>query len=103
VAAITGSDRTVGLKANAVSLWGDLVLVVSIANVAPSSSVAFTLSLLVGFTGSTSPLAVIVAGIAMFFAAMGYASLNRWQASAGAPMCGWARQLIPRSVMARAF
>ena len=44
------SSESVGLRANAVSLWGDFV--VSVANVAPSSSVAFTLALLVGFTGS---------------------------------------------------
>jgi amino acid transporter len=83
VAAVTDSHETVGLKANAVSLWGDFV--VSIANVAPSSSVAFTLALLVGFTGSASPLAVLVVGIGMFLCAMGYASLNRWKPSAGAP------------------
>jgi amino acid transporter len=95
VAAITGSRETVGLKANAVSLWGDFV--VSIANVAPSSSVAFTLALLVGFTGSASPLAVLVVGIAMFLCAMGYASLNRWKASAGAPYV-WVGQAITPAV-----
>jgi amino acid transporter len=83
VAAITDSHETVGLRANAVSLWGDFV--VSIANVAPSSSVAFTLALLVGFVGFSSPLAVIVVGVAMFLVSMGYASLNRWKPSAGAP------------------
>jgi hypothetical protein len=40
----------VGLKEDAVSLWGDFV--VSIANVAPSSSVAYTLALLVAFAVS---------------------------------------------------
>jgi amino acid transporter len=83
VAAVTDSHETVGLKANAVNLWGDFV--VSIANVAPSSSVAFTLALLVSFTGSASPLAVLVVGIMMFLCATGYASLNRWKPSAGAP------------------
>jgi amino acid transporter len=83
VVTVSESHQTVGLKANAVNLWGDFV--VSIANVAPSSSVAFTLALLVGYTGSASPLAVLIVGIAMFLASMGYASLNRWKASAGAP------------------
>lgn len=72
-----------GLKENAVGLWGDFI--VSIANVAPSSSVAFTLALLVSFAGHVSPLAVLVVGIAMYLVSMGYASLNRWKAHAGAP------------------
>jgi amino acid transporter len=71
------------LRENAVGLWGDFV--VSIANVAPSSSVAFTLALLVSFAGHVSPLAVLVVGIAMYLVSMGYASLNRWKAHAGAP------------------
>ena len=45
MAAVTDSHETVGLKANAVNLWGDFV--VSIANVAPSSSVAFLLGVVV--------------------------------------------------------
>lgn len=95
MAAITGSHETVGLKANAVNLWGDFV--VSIANVAPSSSVAFTLALLVGFAGFSSPLAVIVVGIAMFLVAMGYAALNKWKASAGAPYV-WVGEAINPTV-----
>src|SRR5580658_11179579 len=73
----------VGLRANAVSLWGDFV--VSIANVAPSSSVAYTLAILVAFAGHIAPLAVLIVGIAMAFCSVGYASLNRWRAHAGAP------------------
>jgi amino acid transporter len=71
------------LKHNAVGLWGDFT--VSIANVAPSSSVAFTLALLVSFAGHVSPLAVLIVGAAMFLVSMGYSSLNRWKAHAGAP------------------
>ena len=95
MAAITGSHETVGLKANAVNLWGDFV--VSIANVAPSSSVAFTLALLVGFTGFSSPLAVVVVGVAMFLVSMGYAALNRWKPSAGAPYV-WVGEAINPTV-----
>jgi amino acid transporter len=84
-----------GLKENAVSLWGDFV--VSIANVAPSSSVAYTLALLVAFAGHVSPLAVLVTGIAMFFVATGYASLNRWRAHAGAPYV-WVGEAISPAV-----
>jgi amino acid transporter len=95
VAAVTDSHETVGLKANAVNLWGDFV--VSIANVAPSSSVAFTLALLVGFTGFSSPLAVLIVGIAMFLVSMGYAALNRWKPSAGAPYV-WVGEAINPTV-----
>lgn len=85
----------VGLRENAVSLWGDFV--VSIANVAPSSSVAYRLALLVAFAGHVSPLAVLVTGLAMFCVATGYASLNRWRAHAGAPYV-WVGEAISPSV-----
>jgi amino acid transporter len=90
------ADRAhVGLKENAVGLWGDFV--VSIANVAPSSSVAYTLALLVAFAGHVSPLAVLVTGVGMFFCAMGYASLNKWRAHAGAPYV-WVSEAISPTV-----
>jgi amino acid transporter len=72
-----------GLKAGAISLGGDFVA--SVATVAPSSSVAFTLALLLGFTGLSSPLAVLVVGVAMLFVSFGYAQMNKWKPSAGAP------------------
>jgi amino acid transporter len=87
--------KEVGLKADAVSLFGDFI--VSIANVAPSSSVAFTLALLLSFAGHTSPLAVLVVGIAMFFVSVGYANLNRWRASAGAPYV-WVSEAVAPAI-----
>jgi amino acid transporter len=78
-----GTHDEVGLKAEAVGLFGDFIA--SIATTAPSSSVAFTLALLLGFAGYASPLAVIVVGVAMFLVSVGYANLNRWRAHAGAP------------------
>ncbi|HYM50430.1 MAG TPA: APC family permease [Candidatus Limnocylindrales bacterium] len=71
------------LLANAISLGGDWVA--SVANVAPSSSVAFTLALLVGLAGLASPLAVALAGLAMLLVAVGYSRLNNWKPHAGAP------------------
>jgi amino acid transporter len=94
LAAGTATAPHVGLKENAVSLWGDFV--VSIANVAPSSSVAYTLALLVAFAGHVSPLAVLVTGIAMFLCATGYASLNRWRAHAGAPYVWVSEAVSPK-------
>jgi amino acid transporter len=93
--ASANTTHHVGLKENSVGLWGDFV--VSIANVAPSSSVAFTLALLVSFAGHTAPLAVLVVGFAMFLCSMGYASLNRWKAHAGAPYV-WVGEAVTPSV-----
>jgi amino acid transporter len=72
----------IGLKEGAIGLGGDLIA--AVVNVAPSSSVAFTLALLVSFTGSAAPLATFLLGVAMAFCAVGFARLNRWRASAGA-------------------
>jgi amino acid transporter len=87
--------QSAGLRENAVGLWGDFV--VSIANVAPSSSVAYTLALLVAFAGHIAPLAVLITGLGMFLCATGYASLNRWKAHAGAPYV-WVSEAISPSV-----
>lgn len=80
------------LRANAITLAGDFVA--SIANVAPSSSVAFTLALLVSFAGLASPLAVLLAGILMLLVAVGYARLNNWKPHAGAPYV-WVGTIAP--------
>ena len=72
-----------GLLSGAIGLFGDTIA--SVANVAPSSSIAFTLALLVSFAGLASPLAVLVAGILMLLCACGYSRFNDWTAHAGAP------------------
>lgn len=84
-------ERHHTLRANAISLAGDWVA--SVATVAPSSSVAFTLALLVAFAGLASPLAVLVAGIGMLLAALGYSRLNNWKPHAGAPYI-WVGQAV---------
>jgi hypothetical protein len=89
------SSESVGLRANAVSLWGDFV--VSVANVAPSSTVAFTprparrlhrLGLAAGRPDRR---------VREFLVSMGYASLNRWKPSAGAPYV-WVSEAISPTV-----
>ena len=72
-----------GLRANAIGLGGDII--VAVANVAPSSAVAFTLALLLTLTGLASPLVVLVVGVLMLCVTLGYAAMNRWRPSAGAP------------------
>src|SRR5580692_8976106 len=76
-----GSQR--GLRANAIGLGGDVI--VAVANVAPSSAVAFTLALLLTLTGLASPLVVLIVGALMLCVTLGYAAMNRWRPSAGAP------------------
>ncbi|TAN33674.1 APC family permease [bacterium] len=71
------------LMADAVGLGG--AFVASIACVAPSSTVAFTLALLASFAGFGSPLAIVVVGAFMIMVAGGYARLNNWKPHAGAP------------------
>ena len=88
-------EKELGLKEDSVSLWGDFV--VSVANVAPSSSVAYTLAILVAFAGHIAPLAVLIVGLMMFFCSVGYASLNRWRAHAGAPYI-WVGEAVTPSV-----
>jgi amino acid transporter len=72
-----------GLRANAIGLGGDVI--VAVANVAPSSAVAFTLALLLTLTGLASPLVVVIVGLLMICVTLGYAAMNRWKPSAGAP------------------
>jgi amino acid transporter len=79
------------LRANAVSLMGDWIA--SVANVAPSSSVAFTLALLLGFAGCASPLTVLVVGAGMLAVATGYSRLNNWKSHAGAPYV-WVGEVV---------
>jgi amino acid transporter len=76
-----GSQR--GLRANAIGLGGDVI--VAVANVAPSSAVAFTLALLLTLTGLASPLVVVIVGALMLCVTLGYSAMNRWRPSAGAP------------------
>ncbi len=72
-----------GLRANAIGLGGDVI--VAVANVAPSSAVAFTRALLLTLTGLASPLVVVIVGALMLCVTLGYAAMNRWRPSAGAP------------------
>ncbi len=76
-----GSEQ--GLRANAIGLGGDII--VAVANVAPSSAVAFTLALLLTLTGLASPLVVVIVGALMLCVTLGYSAMNRWRPSAGAP------------------
>jgi amino acid transporter len=79
----TDQGESHGLRANAIGLGGDVI--VAVANVAPSSAVAFTLALLLTLTGLASPLVVLIVGVLMLCVTLGYAAMNRWKPTAGAP------------------
>ena len=55
------------------------------------------MAILVAFAGHISPLAVLITGIGMFLCAMGYASLNRWRAHAGAPYV-WVSEAVTPAI-----
>ena len=86
-------DAQHSLRADALGLANDWVA--SVANVAPTSTVAFTLALLVAAAGLAAPLAVLVVGILMTFCAVGYARLNAWQPHAGTPYVWVGRSVSP--------
>ena len=87
-------DTRRGLRANAIGLGGDVI--VAVANVAPSSAVAFTLAFLLTTTGLASPLVVLIVGALMLCVTLGYAN-NRWKPSAGAPYV-WVGEAVSPSL-----
>jgi amino acid transporter len=89
-----GASRR-GLRANAIGLGGDVI--VAVANVAPSSAVAFTLAFLLTTTGLASPLVVLIVGALMLCVTLGYAAMNRWKPSAGAPYV-WVGEAVSPSL-----
>ena len=81
------------LKRDTVSLFGNFVA--AIGNVAPSSSVALTLALILAFTGLATPFTVLVVGVFMLFIAFAYAQLNKWLPNAGAPYVWLGKSVAP--------
>jgi len=82
-----------GLAERSVGLKGDWIA--SITNVAPSAATTLTMAALIGAAGLASPLALLIAGLAMLCCAVAYHRLNSWQASAAAPVEWVARGLSP--------
>ena len=73
-----------GLAEKSVGLRGDWIA--SITNVAPTAATTLTMAALIGAAGLGSPLALLVAGAAMLCCSVAYHRLNKWQASADAPV-----------------
>jgi signal transduction histidine kinase len=93
--ATTTVETTTGLKSDSIGVGGNWIL--SVADVAPSASVAFALGLLLAAVGLASPFVVIILGIAMFLVAMGYTRLNKWRPATGAPFI-WIMDAITPAV-----
>ncbi len=87
------TEPSEGLATRSVGLRGDWI--VSITNVAPTAATTLTMAVLIGASGLASPLALLVAGVAMLCCAVAYHRLNSWQASAAAPVEWVARGLSP--------
>ena len=87
------TESSQGLAQRSVGLRGDWIA--SITNVAPTAATTLTMAALIGASGLASPLALLVAGVAMLCCAVAYHRLNSWQASASAPVEWVARGLSP--------
>jgi amino acid transporter len=83
----------IGLAEKSVGLRGDWIA--SITNVAPTAATTLTMAALIAASGLGSPLALLVAGAAMLCCSVAYHRLNKWQASADAPVAWIARGLSP--------
>jgi amino acid transporter len=83
----------IGLAEKSVGLRGDWIA--SITNVAPTAATTLTMAALIGASGLASPLALLIAGGAMLCCSVAYHRLNKWQASADAPVAWIARGLSP--------
>jgi amino acid transporter len=89
----SSDPQAVGLREKSVGLRGDWIA--SITNVAPTAATTLTMAALIGAAGLASPLALLIAGAAMLCCSVAYHRLNRWQASAAAPVNWVARGLSP--------
>ncbi|HXW43535.1 MAG TPA: APC family permease [Streptosporangiaceae bacterium] len=89
----SSDGQSIGLREKSVSLRGDWIA--SITNVAPTAATTLTMAALIGASGLASPLALLIAGAAMLCCSVAYHRLNRWQASAAAPVNWVARGLSP--------
>ncbi len=89
----SNDPQAIGLRPKSVGLRGDWIA--SITNVAPTAATTLTMAALIGASGLASPLALLIAGAAMLCCSVAYHRLNRWQASAAAPVNWVARGLSP--------
>ena len=92
-AADEGQEHAGYLRANALSLVGNVVI--ALGSVAPTASIALTLSAIVATTSYASPIAVLICAVPMLGIAMAYRRLNMWHVNCGATYVWGGRAISP--------
>jgi len=92
-AADEGQEHAGYLRANALSLVGNVVI--ALGSVAPTASIALTLSAIVATTSYASPIAVLVCAVPMLGIALAYRRLNMWHVNCGATYVWGGRAISP--------
>ena len=92
-AADEGQEHAGYLRANALSLVGNVVI--ALGSVAPTASIALTLSAIVATTSYASPIAVLLCAIPMLGIAVAYRRLNMWHVNCGATYVWGGRAISP--------
>src|SRR3954447_12687563 len=87
-----GQEHAGYLRTNALSLLGNIVI--ALGSVAPTASIALTLSAIVAVTGYASPIAVLFCAIPMLGIALAYRRLNLRHVNCG-PTYVWGGRGIP--------
>ncbi len=88
-----GQEHAGYLRTNALSLFGNIVI--ALGSVAPTASIALTLSAIVATTSFASPIAVLFCAIPMLGIAMAYRRLNMWHVNCGATYVWGGRAISP--------
>src|SRR3954470_3261009 len=88
-----GQEHAGYLRTNALSLAGNVVI--ALGSVAPTASIALTLSAIVATTSFASPIAVLFCAIPMLGIAMAYRRLNMWHVNCGATYVWGGRAISP--------
>jgi amino acid transporter len=89
----SGQEHAGYLRTNALSLLGNVVI--ALGSVAPTASIALTLSAIVAVTGYASPIAVLFCAIPMLGIALAYRRLNLWHVNCGATYVWGGRAISP--------
>ena len=92
-AADEGQEHAGYLRTNALSLVGNVVI--ALGSVAPTASIALTLSAIVATTSYASPIAVLFCAVPMLGIAMAYRRLNMWHVNCGATYVWGGRAISP--------
>ena len=88
-----GQEHAGYLRTNALSLVGNIVI--ALGSVAPTASIALTLSAIVATTSYASPIAVLICAVPMLGIAMAYRRLNMWHVNCGATYVWGGRAISP--------